>query len=196
MLMPLKICKVLLYICLILSGCVQQHSKFSCGNSLFQVQTLMYYPHLTMFTWGQSDRYISAWIHGISTKQIQTPGCLPFLTLHHLSTLEYSTIPTKKFCSSKNFTQFDSLPLDPLHNIGMGYAVLVNRNKLKPVLEQLTQHNPVLRASNSCKLKYVPFDYFMHYNVIKYAWPYRYLGPHTSDRDRKWVKQIIKHKPV
>ena len=56
---------------------------------------------------------------------------------------------------------------------------------------------PILRWSNSYKLKYFPFDYYMHYDVIQYEWAYRHLGPHTYNRGHKWVKsQIIKHNPV
>ena len=80
--------------------------------------------------WIQSEKAIPAWIHRIRTKSIQAPGRPPFLTIHHLSTLESSTCPNKKSCSSKNCTQFYCLPLDLLHNIGMWHAVLVHCNKL------------------------------------------------------------------
>ena len=96
-------------------------------------------------------------IHRIRNKMIHPPGIHPFLTLHHPPTLESSNLPIKKSCSSKNYTQLDSLTLDLLHDIGMLHAGLVHCNKWKPVLVRLTQHHPYLRASNSYKLKYAPF---------------------------------------
>ena len=37
----------------------------------------------------------------------------------------------------------------------------------------------------------------MNYDAIQYAWADIHLGPHTSDRERKWGKyQMIKHEPV
>ena len=64
-------------------------------------------------------------------------------------------------------------------------------NKLKLVLVQLIQQNPVPRVSKSYKLKYAPFDYFVHYTAILYVWADIRLGPHTSDHDqnggnKKW----------
>ena len=77
----------------------------------------------------------------------------------------------------------------------MWHAGLIYRNKLKPVLVQLIQHHPDIRASTPYKLKYVPFDYFMHYDNIRYTWADRYLVPHKSDR--KWVKYFFfKRDPI
>ena len=90
-----------------------------------------------------------------------------------------------------------SLPFDLLHNIGMCHVGPVHHNKLKPVLVQLTKHNPFLRASTSYKLKYAPFDYFMHYEITKYAWADKNLDPNKSNNDRKWGKAVnTKHEPV
>ena len=119
----------LIYFCLLLSGCVNQHRKYPCGNPLFQVQTLMHYLHRTMSTRGQSDKAISAWLECIRTKRIQSPGLPPFLTLHHPPTLESSTGLTKNYFPSKNCTQFNSLPSNLLHNIVMGNAGILHHNK-------------------------------------------------------------------
>ena len=103
----------------------------------------------------------------------------PFLTLKHPTTLESFTCPTKK-SSYKNCTHLDALSLELLHGIGMLYAGLLHRNKLKPVLVRLTQHNSFLCASAPYKLKYVPFDYCMYYDHIQYVWVDRSLGLHKS----------------
>ena len=105
---------------------------------------------------------IAACINRIRNKRIHAPWRPPFLTLHHPPTLESSTRQSKNDCSPKNCTQLDSLPLDMLHNICMWDAGLVHSNKLKPVLVELTQHHPVLHASTSYKLKYIPFKYYMY----------------------------------
>ena len=65
---------------------------------------------------------------------IHPPGIHPFLTLHHPPTLEFSNLPIKKSCSSKNYTQLDSLTLDLLHYIGMWYAGIVNLQQTKTIL--------------------------------------------------------------
>ena len=79
-----------------------------------------------MYTWLQSMKSIVAWIHNIRTEMIQASGSPPFLTLHHLPTLEASTCPTKRSCSSKNCTQLDSLPLEHLHDSDMWHAGIVH----------------------------------------------------------------------
>ena len=58
-------------------------------------------------------------------------------------------------------------------------AGLVHSNQLKPVLVQLKKHHLVLRASMVYDLKYVPFDYYNHYEPIKYLWAYRRKVPHN-----------------
>ena len=126
-----------------------------------------------MSTWGQYEKAIEALIQCIRNKRIQAPGRPPFLAINHPPKLEASTRPTKNYFSSKNLRQFDSLPSDLLHNIFMCHASLVHRNKLKIFLVQLTQRHPVIFASTSYKLKYIPFDYFMHYDFIKYTWSER-----------------------
>ena len=151
----------LLYICLVLSSCVEIYKKFPSVNSLLWVQTLTRYLQRTISKWGQSDKYPAAWICCTRTKRIQAPGRPPFITLHQLPLAQL-----KSLVSSKNFTHFDSLLLALLHNIVLCHAGIVHYNKLKPVLVRLTQHNPDLCASNSYKLKYVPFDYFMHSDII------------------------------
>ena len=85
----------LLYIYPVLSGCVDRNRKFPCGNSLIWYKTLTHYHRHTMSKWGQSDKYIAAWIHHISNKMIQAPGLPPFLTLYHALTLEAFNCPTK-----------------------------------------------------------------------------------------------------
>ena len=65
-----------------------------------------------------------------------------------------------------------------LHNMYLWHAALVHTNQLKPVLVQLTQHHPVFRVSIAYDLKYVPFDYYTHYDHIEYEWSDRFLGPH------------------
>ena len=125
----------------------------------FWDQTLTCCIHCTMSTWVQSEKSIGTSLHGIRNKTIHPPGRPPFIMIYHPPTLEAYTCPTKKSCYSKNYTQFNSLPLYLLQNIGMWHAGLVHwSKKLKPVLVWLTQHNPVLRASTPYKIKYVPFD--------------------------------------
>ena len=119
---------------------------------------------------------------------IQYPGRPTFLTLHHLTTLESSTCPTKNYCSFKNCTQFYYPSSYILQNIGMWHAGLLHGIKIKLVLERLKQQNTIIFASKAYKLKYVPFEYFIYYDVIQYAREDIRLGPHTSNRDRKWVK--------
>ena len=159
----------LLYLCLLISGSVKHDSKFTCGNSLYQYKTLTRYLHRTMYTWSQYEKSISAWVHHNSNIRIQAPGCPPFLTLHHPTTIKIYTCPTKKSCSSKNFTQLDSLPSDLLRNIGMWITGFENLNKLKPVLVQLTQHYPVLCTSTSYKIKYVSFYYYIKKMLLFYS---------------------------
>ena len=139
-----------------------------------------------MSTRGQYDKFMAAWLHCISTKSSQSPGCPPFLTLHHPSTLEASTHPTKKSCSSVNCTNLDSLPQKLLRNINMWNTGLVHCNKLKPVLMWPTQHHPVVPVSTSYKLKYVPFEYYMHYDNIRCGWAYRRHGPYKYNCELKW----------
>ena len=168
-------------------------TKFACGKSLFLEKILMCYLHHTMYTWGQSEKSIASWIRRIRDKRIQDPGRPPFLMPHHPPNLEPSTLLIKKMFL-KNDTQLNSLLLELLHNIGMYNKGLEHHNKVKPVLVWLTQHHPVLCESTSYKLKYTPFEYFMHYDVIKYVWANRRLGPHKSNHDQKWIKEkIIKH---
>ena len=148
----------------------------------------MCYLRRTIATWVQSDKSIASFLYCIINKSIQAPGRPPLLTLHHPPTLEASTCPTRKPCSSKNSTQFDILPLDLLHSIGIWNAGIVYCNKLKPVLAQLTQHNQFLCASTSYKLKYPPFDYCIHYDIIQYVWADRHVLLHKSNLECKWLK--------
>ena len=175
--MPVQTFMCLLYIFIVFSSFVKQPRRFPFGNSLSQVDIFTRYLHYTMSTWGQSDKSISAWLHGISTKSILSPGRPSFLTLHHPTILESSTFQTEKYVSSKNWTRFNSLPSDLLHNICMWNAGLLHHNKLKPVLVQATLHRPVI-----CEFKY----YKLHYNIIQFTWGDRCLGPHTSEFDRKF----------
>ena len=124
----------------------------------------------TMSTWGQYYNAVYSCIQRIGNERIQAPGLLYFLTWHHPTTLEASTCLTKNSCSSKNCTQFDSLPSDLLCNICMWNLGVVHSKKLKPVLARLTQHNPILCASTSYKLKYILHEYYIHYDVILHAW--------------------------
>ena len=123
----------------------------------------------TMFTWGQSEKYIAEWTHHIRTERLQAPGYPQLLTRHHPNNPEASTCLLKHSCLFKNCTQFDSLPFDLLHNINMLYSFLLYCNKQKPILAQLTQHNPIICMSTSYKTKYVPFHYYMHYYFFQYA---------------------------
>ena len=150
-----------------------------------------------MPVWGQSEKSIAAWLKRISTERIHSPVLPPFLAQHHPPTLEASICPTKSSCSSKRFPRSDSLPSEFLHNIYIWHSCILHRNKLKPVLSWLTQNNPGICASMSYKLKYVPFGYYMHYDVIQYVWKDRHRGPHTSNHDRKWERaHTIKHDPA
>ena len=152
---------ILKVICLVLSGGVQEHSKFPCGDLLFWYNTSTHDLHSTMSKRGQYYKSIAAWLHYIITERIQAPGFSPFLARHHLTTLEASTHPTKKSCSSKNCTHFDSLSAYLLQNIYMWHSGLLYFNKRKPFLLRLTKYHPVICYSTSYKLKYVPFGYYM-----------------------------------
>ena len=129
------------------------------------------------------DIFIAVWIQHISNENIHVPGHPPLLTRHYPPTLETSTLPTKNSCSFKNCTKFDSLPLYLLHNIDMWHLGILHCNKLIPFLAQLTQNNPIICASTYHNLKYITFGYYIHYDVILYAWAGRRLRPHTSYRD-------------
>ena len=89
-----------------------------------------------------------------------------------------------KKISYKNCTQLDSFLSELLHNISIWKVGLVHQNKLKPVLVKITQHHPVICVSMSYKLKYMPFNYFMNYDHIRYVWADRCLVPHKYDH--KW----------
>ena len=114
-----------------------------------------------MYMWGQTEKFIAAWIHHISNIRIKAPRHPPFLTLIHPPNLEASTRPNNKN-SYKNFTQSYSLSLELLHNTDMWNEGPVHINNLKPLLVQLTQRHPVIHVSTSYELKYAPFDYYMH----------------------------------
>ena len=147
-----------------------------------------------MSTWGQSDKYIAAWIHHISNKRFRHHGILPSSrhTTHPPLELPLTQLFEKLL---KNCTQVDSLPSELLHNIYIWRAGLVHHNKLKLAFVLLTQHHPVICVSTSYKLKCPPFCHFMHYNHILYVWEYRRLGPRKYDH--KWGKELnIKHEPV
>ena len=105
--------------------------------------------------------------------------------------------PDKNTCLSKNSAQFYSLLSDHICDIDMRKLGLLHRNNLKPVLAQLKKRNPALCTLTAYKIKYFPFNYYMHYEIIGYAWSERYLGPYTYDHDCKWdVPHTIKHNPV
>ena len=174
----------LIYIFLVLLGFVNYNRKLTCGKLLFWDKTLTHYHHRTMSTWNEYEKSISAWIHRIRTKRIQAPGRPSLLTLNHPPTLEASTCATEMSCLPKIYTQLDSLPLKLLNNIGMRNVGLVHHNKLKLVLVQITQHHPVICVYMSYKLKYMPFNYFMHYDHIEYVWADRCLTPHKYDHKR------------
>ena len=73
----------LLYICFLLSGCVKYNKKFPCGKSLFREKTLTHYHHRTMSGLSQYKKYIAAYIHCRSTKNIQATGRPPLIMIHH-----------------------------------------------------------------------------------------------------------------
>ena len=176
------------YIYLLLSGGVKHKSTFPCGKSLLQDKKLTNYLCRTMSTLVKSEKSISSWIHSISNKRNQAPDRPPFLTPHQQPTLESSICPNKIYCSSKIFTQFNSLPLTLLYNMVLWHAGPLHYNKLKQVYVRLIQYHPFLCVSTSYKLKYVPFDFFINYAVIKYGRADRLLGPPKYDQDRKWEK--------
>ena len=188
--MPLQICKVFYIFVLYFKVVLRNVVNYLVSNYFLWVHTLTRCIHRNIYTWFQYEKAISTWLQHIRTKIIQAPGCHPFLTLHHPPTLEASTSPTKLNCSYKTFTQLDYLPLELLHNIDMQHEDIVHCKKLKPV----TQHHPVLCVSTSYKLKYAPFDYYMHCDHIEYVWEDRRLGIHSSVH--KWEKQLIKHELV
>ena len=140
------------------SGCVKHNRNFPCGKSLFPENILTRYLRRIISMWGQSEKSIAAWLHCIRTKKMQDPVITPFFMIHHPPILEASTRPDKHSCSSINSTQLDYLSSNLLSNIDMCHAGIVHRNKLKPLLVQLTQHHPVLRTSAYHKLKYIPFE--------------------------------------
>ena len=108
--------------------------------------------HLTMYMWEKYDKAIAAWLHRINTKRIHVPGRPQLLTLHHPPTLEAYTWPNKKSCSSKKWTQFDSLPSNLLHNIGMWHAGLVNHNKTNK--SWIDSHNKIHFFVRPIPMKY------------------------------------------
>ena len=69
--------------------------------------------------WGQSDKYIKAWIHRIRNKMIQAPIFPPVLSLHHPPTLEAFNRPTKTNIPLKKFTQLNLLSLEIHSNVDM-----------------------------------------------------------------------------
>ena len=117
--------------------------------------------------------------------------------LHHPTTLAASTRPTKKHPPSKNSKQFDSLPSDLLHNIGVWHAGLVHYNKLKLVLEWPAQQNPVLCDSKPYKPKICPLwllNAFRHNPLCMDGQTTctSYIQPWTQTGKYK----MIKHEPI
>ena len=82
--------------------------------------------------------------------------------------LEDYTYPKKQSCSSKNHTQFNTLPSDILHTIGTWNFRIVHHNKFNKVLVQITQQNQLLCSIISYKLKYVPFANTIFFHKIIY----------------------------
>ena len=68
--------------------------------------------------------------------RIKVPEHPPFLN-QQKNYHEVFTLPTKKYCSSKNCTQFDTLPSDTLHNILTWNLSLVHHEKIRIVMVQL-----------------------------------------------------------
>ena len=146
----------LLYLCLVLSGCVKHNRKFPCGNLLFRDRKLTRYHHCTISTWVQSENSIAEWLQHIRNKSIQAPWRPPLINVHPPPTPEASTFPIK-ILPYKNCTQLYSLPSELLHSIGIWHTGLVHHNKTKPVLVGLTQHHAVLCAPLCYKIKYALF---------------------------------------
>ena len=144
-----------------------------------------------MYTWGKpktANFPNTGWVHSDPEWKTKAPVCPPLLNLHHPPILEDSTCLTKKYCSSKYYTQCNTLPSDLLHTIDMVHLGLVHCNNFKPVLAQITQQNPLLRSNMSYKLMYVSFGYFISYKVIQYVWVDRHPAPHTPVHDHPWGK--------
>ena len=77
----------------------------------------------------------------------------------------------------------------------MWHAGLVHCNQLKPVLARITQHHTVINDYTVYDLKHIPFEYYTHYDHIKYAWAERRKVPHNPIY--KWEEEeILKHEPV
>ena len=89
----------------------------------------------------------------------------------------------------KNGIKLDFLPLERLHNIGIWNTGLVHSNKLKLVLVRLKQHHTFICAFIAYELKYPPFDYYNHYEHIKYTWTDRHKGPHNTIY--KWGEDLF-----
>ena len=53
---------------------------------------------------------------------------------------------------------------------------------------RLTERNPILRASHTYDLAYVPLKFYIHYDYIKYAWVERHRGTHTIAHKHGWLK--------
>ena len=97
---------------------------------------------------------------------IKVPWRPPLLNQYHPPNLEVSTCPTKNTHSSKNFTQFDTLPSDTIHIFETCYFSLVHNKILNKVLVRLTHQNPLLCSTSYYKPKYLPFDDPIHYNIL------------------------------
>ena len=91
----------LLYLCRLVSGCVNQRRKFPCDNKTLWVKNSMRDILCPMLTWGKSEKSIYACLHHTRTKIIQAPGRPLLLMLHQPTTLEAYTCLTKKYCSYK-----------------------------------------------------------------------------------------------
>ena len=80
-------------------------------------------------------------------------GCPPLLKQQIPPLLEYSNHPNKQYCSSKICTKFYTLPLDIHNNIETWHLSLLHHKKLKKVLGQLTQNNPLISSTRYYKPK-------------------------------------------
>ena len=91
--------------------------------------------------------------------------------------------------SYKHFTQLYCLPSELLHNIYLWYVGIARCNKIKQLLVRLIQLHPVFHLSTSDKLIFVPFDYLVYCDHIRYVWADRLLSPHKSNH--KWGKMNL-----
>ena len=151
-------------------------------TNLPQFTHLLRLTHILRTMWTHSKNYIANYLEHIRTTRFKVPGNSAILLHHRLVTLEYYNYPRKKTYPYKNEIFFDLLLLHIFHDIDTWHLGLEHQDKLNQVMKWLTERIPIIRASHTYDLKYVPFGFYAHYYYIEYTWVDRNCGTHKISK--------------